>query len=72
MQKKLFRHRRCKIKIKETKKCVDVDIILPNNDKYGKKFIDNRPDKTIPMVENEAFEWQLIEETNRLLHETGQ
>ncbi len=68
MRKKTFKHRNCRIKIKETKTHTDVEIVLPNNDKFAKRLIDTRPDQSVPMVENDALEWQLIETTNRLLH----
>jgi len=60
MKKKQFRHRGCKIKIKETKKYTEIDIVMPNNTQYGKKLIDSRPCKDVPMVENEALEFQIM------------
>ena len=59
MKKKQFRHLGCRVKIKETLKHTDIDVVMPDNSHYGKRLIDNRPDKTVSMVDNEALDYQI-------------
>ena len=70
MKKKQFRYRGCRVKLKETQLYTDLEIILPNNDKYGKRFVDKRPCKEVSMLDNECFEAQIHREIDELLKES--
>jgi len=70
MKKKQFRHKGCKVKLKETKLYTDLEIILPNNDKYAKRFIDKRPCQEVSMLDNECFDAQIKHEIDELLKES--
>lgn len=59
MKKKQFKHLGCRVKIKETLKHTDIDIVMKDNTHYAKRLIDKRPCKEVSMVDNEALDYQI-------------
>jgi len=70
MNKKQFRHRGNLVKIKESFAHTDVEVVI-NKQKYAKRFVDKRPDQTIPMTSNDIFEWQIKKCIDEIIDNNG-
>jgi|GEM_PF-4366738 len=69
INKKEYTYRDCDINIQETVGYTDLTIKLPDGEEYNKRFLDKRPDKVVRMIDNQAFEWQIMEWVNVKLAE---
>lgn len=67
--KKEYTYRNCDIKIHETLGYTELNIKMPDGEDFSKRFIDKRPDKVTKMIDNQAFEWQIMEWVNVKLAE---
>jgi hypothetical protein len=55
MVSRVINYKGCRIKLKQNKDKLDIDVKLPNGDRYWKGLKDNRPDKSIPMIEDDLL-----------------
>lgn len=67
--KKEYTYRDCQVKIKENIGYTELTVKMPNGEDYSKRLIDKRPDKAVRMIDNQAFEWQIMEWINSKLSE---